>query len=70
MKYLLIIVGMIVLLFPLVYFVRIIHFLSMGAYRFTAYGQGMLAGNILLLLLGAFLLFLGLKKKKKGQGIS
>ncbi len=64
MRYLLITAGGILLLYSGIYFIRLIHYLSTGAFALSSYGKGVLAGRIILFLVGLALLLWGLKKRK------
>lgn len=67
MKYVLIFLGIGLIAYALLYFIKLVDLL-MNSHEFTNYGLGVLAGKIILLVLGIFLMFLGIKKlRQKNQ---
>ena len=58
MKYILVLIGIGLIGYALLYFIKLIGLL-MNSHEFTNYGLGVLAGKTILLVLGFFLCLLG-----------
>jgi hypothetical protein len=63
MKYILVLIGIGLIAYALLYFIKLFDLL-MNSHEFTSYGLGILAGKLILLVIGIFLLSLGIKKFK------
>ena len=63
MKYVLILLGIGLIAHALLYFIKLFD-LVMNSHEFTNYGLGILAGKLILLVIGIFLMSLGIKKFK------
>jgi len=62
-KKILLIIGIILTLISLFYFIKLIYFI-MNSYEFTNYGYGILIGKFIILLIGILFIYLGTKKRK------
>ena len=63
MKYVVIIAGAILVVSALIYFVRLLTYL-LESYEFTEFGFGILAGRVVMLVIGALLIRWGIRMKQ------
>jgi len=67
-KKILLIIGIILTLISLFYFIRLVYFL-INSYVFTNYGYGILFGKFIILLIGILFIYLGTKKRKAHNNV-
>ncbi len=63
MKYILLIIGILLILISLFYFSKLIYYI-IHSYELTNFGYGILVGKIIILIVGISLIYFGIKKKK------
>lgn len=64
MKYILVLIGIGLIGYALLYFIKLIDLL-MNSHEFTNYGLGVLAGKTILFVLGIFLMSVGIKQLRQ-----